>query len=127
MEKAKTCSQHANVKKSEKDEKKTEQKVFCKYCKQHGHDVKDCPKIAAKEAKNKEANMATDVSASNAESVNYARDAQWEFIVQCPYDPLVYNSCISVATDSHVWFFDSGATKHITSQRSLFKIGRAHV
>ncbi|MCO5573108.1 hypothetical protein L7F22_026873 [Adiantum nelumboides] len=32
----------------------------------------------------------------------------------------VHNACMSIATDSHVWYFDSGATKHITSHHDLF-------
>ena len=31
----------------------------------------------------------------------------------------MYDACIFVA-NSHVWYFDSGATKHITSQHDIF-------
>ncbi|MCO5558079.1 hypothetical protein L7F22_011655 [Adiantum nelumboides] len=40
--------------------------------------------------------------------------------VECTYNPVVHDACMSVAADSHVWYFDSGATKHITSHRDLF-------
>ena len=46
------------TKKADKDEKKTEKKLQCNYCKAVDHVIKDCPKIAAKEAKKKEANIA---------------------------------------------------------------------
>ena len=47
------------------------------------------------------------------------QESEWAFAVQCSYDPSLHDVCMSIA-DSHVWYFDSGATKHITSQRSLF-------
>ena len=39
--------------------------------------------------------------------------------MQCNYDPSREDLCMAVA-DVDVWYFDSGATKHITSQRSFF-------
>ena len=108
------------AKKSEKSEQKTEKKVRCNYCKVLGHVIKECPKVAAKEAKKKEAGMAVaDATTSNAESANVVQESEWAFVVQCSYDPSLHDVCMSVA-DSHVWYFDSGATKHITSQRDMF-------
>ena len=60
-----------------------------------------------------------DASASNTESANVVQDAKWAFSAQCSYNPSLHDSCLS-AVDSDVWYFDSGATKHITSQRSFF-------
>ncbi|WP_165303590.1 DDE-type integrase/transposase/recombinase, partial [Enterobacter cloacae complex sp. CH23B] len=47
-------------------------------------------------------------------------DAEWAFSAECTYNPAVYDACLSVAADSHVWYFDNGATKYITSHRELF-------
>ncbi|MCO5610533.1 hypothetical protein L7F22_064772 [Adiantum nelumboides] len=47
-------------------------------------------------------------------------DAEWAFNSECTYNHAVHDACMSVAVDSHVWYFDSGATKHITSHRDFF-------
>ena len=60
-----------------------------------------------------------DTSASNTESANVLQDTEWAFSAPCSYDPSLHDSCLSVV-DSDVWYFDSGATKHITSQHSFF-------
>jgi len=44
--------------KADKSEEKKEKKVRCNYCKELGHMIKDCPKVATKEARKKEAGMA---------------------------------------------------------------------
>ena len=97
-----------STKKTDKDEKKTEKKLRCNYCKAHDYVIKDCLKITAKEA-----NIATvDASPSNAESANVAQDAKWAFTVQCNY------ICMFVL-DSDLWYFECGATKHITSKCNI--------
>ena len=63
--------------------------------------------------------VVADASPSTTECANVVQDTEWAFSAQCSYDPLLHDSCMS-AVDSEVWYFDSGATKHITSQRSLF-------
>ena len=52
-------------------------------------------------------------SGTTADSANVAQDADWAFSVHCSYNPLLQDTCMSVV-DSHVWYFDSGASKHIT-------------
>ena len=39
--------------------------------------------------------------------------------MQFSYDPSLQDACLS-ATNLHVWFFDSGSSRHITSQRGMF-------
>lgn len=58
-------------------------------------------------------------SGINGDSAIVAQDANWEFSVHCSYNPLLQDTCMFVV-DSHVWYFDSGASKHITSERDMF-------
>ena len=60
-----------------------------------------------------------DTTPSTPESANVVQDLNWAFTVQYSYDPSCEDACIAVA-NVDVWYFDSGATKHITSQRSFF-------
>ena len=58
------------------------------------------------------------VNASNNDDANFARDQSWRFIVQCPYNLSVHDAsdtCMSISASTR--FFDSGASKHITSYR----------
>jgi len=63
-----TCVDGA--KKPNKGEQKKEKKVRCNYYKELGHVIKECPKVATKEAKKKEASMAIASTNSNVESTN---------------------------------------------------------
>lgn len=48
------------------------------------------------------------------------QESEWAFAMKCSYDPFLHDACMFV-TDSHGWYFDSGATnKHITSQCDMF-------
>ncbi|MCO5562978.1 hypothetical protein L7F22_016614 [Adiantum nelumboides] len=81
--------------------------------------------MQAKEAKKKEGGSTTnDGSTTNAAIVVVKKDsdadAECAFSTECTYNPAVHDACMSVAADSHVWYFDNGATKHITSHRDLF-------
>ena len=56
---------------------------------------------------------------STLELANVVQDLDWAFTMQCRYGPSWEDACMAVA-DVDVWYFDSSATKHITSQRSFF-------
>ena len=101
--------------KSEKSGDKGKKNTRCNYCKAIDHVIKSCPKIKAKEAKKKESNAATIADASTAaDFANVVQDAEWAFSVTCHYNPSLHDACMAVSIDSDVWYFDSGATKHIT-------------
>ena len=52
---------------------------------------------------------------------NFSRDQLYGFTVQCDYNPSVHDaSDTSMSISASTSFFDSGASKHITSCRSLF-------
>ena len=108
--------------KSKKAVEKGKKKLFCKYYKATDHIIKDCPKVKAKEAKKREADMTiieATTTPSNGESTNIVQDANWAFSMTCSHNPSLHGACMS-NVDSHVWCFDSGALKHITSQHDMF-------
>ena len=116
----KSKSTSSNNSKPKKYGDKNNKKGKCNYCRETGHYIKECPKLKEKEAKKKEAGMAVvDASLSHAQSVNLVQDANWAFSVQCCYNPLPHDACFTIA-ELHVWYFDSGASKHITSQHDMF-------
>ncbi|MCO5583731.1 hypothetical protein L7F22_037645 [Adiantum nelumboides] len=95
--------------------------MCCHYCKANDHLIKQCPKLKAKEAKKKEGGSTTNVTiVVSSMKEDFDADAEWDFSAECTYNPVVHDACMLVAADSHVWYFDSGATKHITSHRALF-------
>ena len=109
-----TSSKSSN--KSEKAAEKGKKKFLCKYYKATDHIIKDCLKVKEKEVRKREASMAiieATSTPSNGESVNIVHDANWAFSMTCSYNPSLHGTCMSIV-DSHVWYFDSGASKHIT-------------
>ncbi|MCO5555895.1 hypothetical protein L7F22_009439 [Adiantum nelumboides] len=83
----------------------------------------------AKEAKKKEGGSTANIGSTTDAAIVEASvkgvcdadvDAKWAFSAECTYNLAVHDACMSVAADSHVWYFDSGATKHITSLHDLF-------
>ncbi|MCO5555974.1 hypothetical protein L7F22_009518 [Adiantum nelumboides] len=100
---------------------KGKKKMRCHYYKANDHLIKQCPKLKAKEAKKKEGGSTANAgSTTNAAIVvssvkeDSNADVEWDFSAKCTYNLAVHDACMSVATNSHVWYFDSGATKHIT-------------
>ena len=118
--KQKVASSTSNTK-VDKDGNKSKKKGKCKYCREPGHYVKECPKLKEKEAKKKEAGMAVVADAAHAkiDFANMVHDAEWAFIVECNFDSSAHDACMIVAY-LDVWYFDSGASKHITSHCDLF-------
>ncbi|MCO5607185.1 hypothetical protein L7F22_061378 [Adiantum nelumboides] len=91
---------------------KGKKKMRCHYYKSNDHLIKQCPKLKAKETKKKEDGStinAAIVEASMKEVCDAHVDAKWAFSAKCTYNPAVHDACMSIAADSHVWYFDSGA------------------
>ena len=70
---------------SQVNEKKQEQKqkLFSKYCKGNYHIIKNCPKLAAKEA----GLVVAEVSAPKTKSANLVQNEEWAFTIVCSFDP----------------------------------------
>lgn len=134
--KPKTAANQPTVS-GEKDENQPKKKGKCHYCRKPGHYIGECRKRIAKEKEKgtkKEANVAQ-ADASSAEKKETANlsivshgdedfDDEYVCIVSCSYNPSMHTtdeSCLSV-TSQEDWYFDSGASKHITSQRNLFSV-----
>ena len=73
-----------------------------------------------KEANKKEASMViVDASTAKIDFANIVLDVEWPFNVKSSYSFSTHDACMIVA-DMHVWYFDSGASEHITSHCDLF-------
>ena len=94
-----------------------EKKKTCKYCRKGGHTIDECKKLAKRNEKKKEADMSIVETTPNAKNdkANVAQDV-WACVITCNYD----SSCMVVNEVNSDWFFDSGASKHITSCKSFF-------
>ena len=60
-------------------------------------------------------------TSGNDDHANFAKDQSWGFLVQCHYNPSMHDAsdtCMLISTST--WFLDSGASKHISSCKSLF-------
>ena len=106
---------------SQGDHKK---KKRCNYCRVAGHDIAECRKRIASEEEEEEKGLAVSTASGNDatpnEHAHFATEQSWSFIVQCHYDPSVHDAsdaCMLVSAST--WFFDSGASKHVTSCKTL--------
>ena len=96
---------------SQVNEKKQEQKqeLFCKYCKGIDHIIKNYPKLVAKEEKKKRQDSLQKFLHQKQSLQILCRMRNGHLLLF-----VVSEQCMSIA-QSDVWYFDSGATKHITS------------
>ena len=60
-----------------------------------------------------------DVASTKTDSANTVYDVKWAFNVVSNYNFSANDACMTVV-DIHVWYFDNGASKHITSYHNLF-------
>lgn len=60
-------------------------------------------------------------STSNAkdDEANIAQDV-WACVVTCTYDPSLHSKCMTTHVADLDWYFDSGASEHITSCKKFF-------
>lgn len=61
----------------------------------------------------------TDASKASMESGSFVVDRDYCFYT-CSYDASWSSQALSVTEHACTWYFDSGASKHITSRRDLF-------
>lgn len=87
--------------------KTTQSKLSCFFCKRHGHLKKDCKKYKAwKDKKSKEEKMAADKTTVNDKANKVEQSSEFMFMVS--------------SRGFNEWIIDSGATSHVTSDKSHF-------
>ena len=98
-----------------------QKKKKCKYCRKVGHTIEECRKLVKRNEKKKESGMtiSENVSSAKSDEANMAQD-YWACVVTYHYDASLHSKCMVVSEIDSDWFFDSGASKHITSCKSFF-------
>ena len=91
-----------------------QKKTRCKYCWKVSHTIDECRKL--------ESGMTTTENSLCAKSdeANMAQD-YWACVVTYHYDASLHSKCMVVSEIDSDWFFDSGASKHITSHYFMQK------
>ena len=104
--------------KSKADLEKPKRKGKCHFCKKYGHYISECSKHIAKEKK-KESSEAV----SNSANTSAAKEDEYANTVQDSYAFIVCSdfSACSINEAQVIWYFDSGASRHITSRKDLFR------
>ena len=93
----------------------------CYYCKKPGHYIGECRKRIAKENKDASINSVSDDTKDENASENISASFVEEDYAFLTISDINDNENFSFnSSHSDVWYFDSGASKHITSKRSLF-------
>jgi len=108
--------------KEKDDAQKPKKKGKCHYCKKPGHYIDECYKRIAKEKKKESGNSVeetSDVGNKKDDATANLVEEDWCFYT-CSYDPSQEVHSLSVSDSGDVWFFDSGASRHITSRKDLF-------
>ena len=60
--------------------------------------------------------VVVEASTPKIEFANLVQNVEeWAFSTVCSFDPSSHEQCMSIV-DLEVWYFDSGATKHVTLQ-----------
>ena len=104
--------------KSKADSEKPKRKGKCHFCKKYGHYISECSKRIAKEKK-KESSLAV----SNSANTSAAKEDESANMVQDSYAFIVCSDFFACSVDEAqvIWYFDSGASRHITFRKDLFR------
>ena len=106
---------HAHVDQSKPKEEKVDKKKRCNYCRKVGHLIAECTKRIENEKKRKQQGLVASTD-NGKEEANLAHDG-YALTATC-MDYESSSTCFSISNVD--WYFDSGATKHITSCKTLF-------